>query len=83
MDSECKKVALIFSMDFNVIATSKRNIMRHLFPDSEIKSMALLRGTTQEAITHLSSQTSVEVDSALGDDLKICKVVTKDKFEDV
>jgi mRNA deadenylase 3'-5' endonuclease subunit Ccr4 len=62
MDSESKKTALIFSMDvglcnFNVIATSKRNIMRNLFPDSinifkkhvregkVIKLMALLRGT--------------------------------------
>jgi hypothetical protein len=33
--------------------------------------MALLQGTLQEAITLLSSQTSVEVDLALGYDLTI------------
>jgi hypothetical protein len=64
--------------DCNVIATSERNMMSHPFLDSVniykkhvhedgvIKSLILLRGIIQEAITLLSSQTSVEVDLALG-----------------
>ncbi|CAJ2650965.1 unnamed protein product [Trifolium pratense] len=70
-----------------------QNMMRHLIPDSEnifkrhgveeIKSMALLRVATQDAIHQLSTQTSVQVDVDLGDGVKICKVVDRAEFEEV
>ncbi|XP_045814265.1 heat shock 70 kDa protein 8 [Trifolium pratense] len=70
-----------------------QNMMRHLLPDSEnifkrhgveeIKSMALLRVATQDAIHQLSTQTSVQVDVDLGDGVKICKVVDRAEFEEV
>jgi heat shock protein 4 len=70
-----------------------QNMMRHLLPDSEnifkrhgveeIKSMALLRVATQDAIHQLSTQTSVQVDVDLGDGVKICKVLDRAEFEEV
>lgn len=70
-----------------------QNMMRHLLPDSEIlfsnhgineiKSMGLLRVATQDAIYKLSSQTSVQIDVDLGNELKICKVVDREEFEEV
>ncbi|RHN53301.1 putative Heat shock protein 70 family [Medicago truncatula] len=70
-----------------------QNMMRHLLPDSEnifkrhgveeIKSMALLRVATQDAIHQLSTQSSVQVDVDLGNSLKICKVVDRAEFEEV
>lgn len=70
-----------------------QNMMRHLFPDSEIlfsrhgiseiKSMGLLRVATQDAIHKLSSQTGVQIDVDLGNGTKICKVVDREEFEEV
>ncbi|XP_075652791.1 heat shock 70 kDa protein 8 isoform X2 [Castanea sativa] len=70
-----------------------QNMMRYLLPDSEIlfsnhgineiKSMGLLRVATQDAIYKLSSQTSVQIDVDLGNELKICKVVDREEFEEV
>ncbi|XP_050240534.1 heat shock 70 kDa protein 8 [Quercus robur] len=70
-----------------------QNMMRHLLPDSEIlfsnhgineiKSMGLLRVATQDAIYKLSSQNSVQIDVDLGNELKICKVVDREEFEEV
>ncbi|KAF3457150.1 hypothetical protein FNV43_RR01807 [Rhamnella rubrinervis] len=70
-----------------------QNMMRHLLPNAEsllsdhrineIKSMALLRVATQEAIHKLSFQTSVQVDVDLGNGSKIRKVVGREEFEAV
>ncbi|KOM26581.1 hypothetical protein LR48_Vigan303s000300 [Vigna angularis] len=70
-----------------------QNMMRHLLPESEnlfrnhgvseIKRMGLLRVATQDAIHQLSSQNSVRVDVDLGDDVKICKAVHREEFEEV
>ncbi|KAJ0035094.1 hypothetical protein Pint_24832 [Pistacia integerrima] len=63
-----------------------QNMMRHLLPNhgiNEIKSMGLLRVTTQDAIHRLSLQTSVQIDVDLGKGLKICKVVSREEFEEV
>ncbi|XP_027909746.1 heat shock 70 kDa protein 8 [Vigna unguiculata] len=70
-----------------------QNMMRHLLPESEnlfrshgvteIKRMGLLRVATQDAIHQLSSQNSVRVDVDLGDDVKICKAVHQEEFEEV
>ncbi|RHN57596.1 putative Heat shock protein 70 family [Medicago truncatula] len=70
-----------------------QNMMCHLLPDSEnifknhgvkeIKSMALLRVATHDAIHRLSSQINFQVDVDLGDGLKICKVVDRAEFEEV
>ncbi|KAK7308061.1 hypothetical protein VNO77_41652 [Canavalia gladiata] len=70
-----------------------QNMMRHLLPDSdnlfknhgvkENRWMGLLRAATQDAIHQLSSQTSVQVDVDLGDDLKVNKVVDREEFEEL
>ncbi|WVZ12665.1 hypothetical protein V8G54_017195 [Vigna mungo] len=70
-----------------------QNMMRHLLPESEnlfrnhgvseIKRMGLLRVATQDAIHQLSSLNSVRVDVDLGDDMKICKTVNREEFEEV
>ncbi|XP_014520151.1 heat shock 70 kDa protein 8 [Vigna radiata var. radiata] len=70
-----------------------QNMMRHLLPESEnlfrnhgvseIKRMGLLRVATQDAIHQLSSLNSVRVDVDLGDDVKICKTVHREEFEEV
>ncbi|XP_028773983.1 heat shock 70 kDa protein 8-like [Neltuma alba] len=70
-----------------------QNMMHYLLPESqalfdtrgikEIKSMALLRVATQDAIHRLSSQTSVQIDVDLGDGLKINKVISQSEFEEV
>ncbi|KAK7305540.1 hypothetical protein VNO77_43446 [Canavalia gladiata] len=69
-----------------------QNMMCHLLPNSnnlfknhraqENRWMGLLRVATQDAIPQLSSQTSVQVDVDLGDDLKVNKVVDWEEFED-
>lgn len=70
-----------------------QNMMQYLLPESqtlfkthgikEIKSMALLRVATQDAIHRLSSQTDVHIDVDLGDGLKINKIITRNEFEEV
>ncbi|KAB5544997.1 hypothetical protein DKX38_013109 [Salix brachista] len=70
-----------------------QNMMQHLLPNSEnlflshgineIKSLGLLRVATEDAIHRLSSQTSVQVDVDLRNGSKICKVVTREEFEEV
>jgi len=70
-----------------------QNMMRHLLPESEnlfqnhgvseIKRMGLLRVATQDAIHQLSTENSVRVDVDLGDDVKICKTVYREEFEEV
>ncbi|KAI9115106.1 hypothetical protein K1719_014119 [Acacia pycnantha] len=70
-----------------------QNMMHYLLPESqtlfkthgikEIKSMALLRVATEDAIHRLSSQTSVQIDVDLGDGLKINRVINRDEFEEV
>ena len=70
-----------------------QNTMHHLLPDleilfskhgiNEIKSTGLLRVATQDAIHKLSSQTSVQIDVDLGNELKICKVMDQEEFEEV
>ncbi|KAJ8768434.1 hypothetical protein K2173_021587 [Erythroxylum novogranatense] len=70
-----------------------QNMMQHLVPNlenqslihgaNEIRSMALLRVATQDAIHRLSFQTSVQVDVDLGNGLRICKVVYQEEFEKV
>lgn len=70
-----------------------QNMMRHLMPNSEslfsshgmneIKSMALLRVATQDAIHKLSSETSVQINVDLGNGLKVSKNVTREEFEEV
>ncbi|KAK4266348.1 hypothetical protein QN277_027288 [Acacia crassicarpa] len=70
-----------------------QNMMHYLLPESqtlfkthgikEIKSMALLRVATEDAIHRLSSQISVQIDLDLGDGLKINKVINRDEFEEV
>ncbi|KAF9677587.1 hypothetical protein SADUNF_Sadunf08G0123200 [Salix dunnii] len=70
-----------------------QNMMQHLLPNSEnlflshgineIKSLGLLRVATEEAIHRLSSQSSVQVDVDLRNGSKICKVVTREEFEEV
>lgn len=70
-----------------------QNMMHHLLPNSEslfsdrclneIKSMALLRVATQDAIHKLSFQTSVQIDVDLGNGAKISKVVDREEFEAV
>ncbi|GMH08428.1 hypothetical protein Nepgr_010268 [Nepenthes gracilis] len=70
-----------------------QNTMRYLLPNydslfsnhgvDEIKSSALLRVATQNAIHNLSSQTSVKIDVDLGNGMKISKVVNREEFETV
>ncbi|CAN1193123.1 Heat shock 70 kDa protein 8 [Linum perenne] len=70
-----------------------QNLMRYLLPEADsffsnksvdaIKSMALLRIATEEAIHKLSSQSSIQVDVDLGNGTKICKVVDRKEFEEV
>lgn len=70
-----------------------QNVMQHLMPNSEslflshgiseIRLMGLLRVATQDAIHRLSSQSSVQVDVDLGNEKKLCKVITRDEFEEV
>lgn len=70
-----------------------QNMMFHLLPESEnhfqshevseMKRMGLLRVATQDAIHQLSSQNTVRVDVDLGDDVKICRVVQREEFEEV
>ncbi|GAB4851102.1 hypothetical protein Ancab_030396 [Ancistrocladus abbreviatus] len=70
-----------------------QNMMHHLLPNfdslvsshgiNEIKSMALLRIATQNAIHKLSSQNSVEIDVDLGNGMKVSKVIDREEFEDV
>ncbi|CAI8610369.1 unnamed protein product [Vicia faba] len=74
---------LLGNMICHLVPDSVNRIKKRIHEDTEIKSMALLRCTIQEAITRLSSQTSVEVDLDMGDDLKIHKVVTREQFEEV
>ncbi|KAK7366535.1 hypothetical protein VNO80_08528 [Phaseolus coccineus] len=69
-----------------------QNMMRHLFPESEnlfqshevseIKRMGLLRVATQDVIHQLSSQSIVQLDVDLGDDVKICKPVHRSELEE-
>jgi len=72
-----------FAWKYDALPDSENIFKKHVHEDREIKSMALLRGIIQEAITQLSSQASVEVDLELGDDLKIHKVMKWEKFEDI
>ncbi|MCL7051972.1 hypothetical protein MKW94_017048 [Papaver nudicaule] len=70
-----------------------QNVMRHLLPSldnlisshglSEIKSMALLRIATQDAIHKLSSQDGVGVEVDLKNALKINRVLTRAEFEEI
>lgn len=70
-----------------------QNMMHYLLPDfdtrfssrgiNEIKSMGLLRVETQDAIHNLSSEKCVQIDVDLGNRLKICKVVSREDFEEV
>ncbi|XVE81606.1 hypothetical protein DITRI_Ditri15bG0078600 [Diplodiscus trichospermus] len=70
-----------------------QNMMSHLVPNSEnlflsrgineIKSMGLLRVATQDAIHKLSFQDSVQIDVDLGNGSRICKVVSREEFEEV
>ncbi|CAI0466110.1 unnamed protein product [Linum tenue] len=70
-----------------------QNLMRYLFPDldrlfsnhstNDIKSMAVLRIATEDAIRKLCSQTSVQVDVDLGNENNICKVLDRKEFEEV
>ncbi|KAJ4722444.1 Heat shock protein 70 kDa [Melia azedarach] len=70
-----------------------QNMMHHLMPNSEslfsshgmneIKSMALLRVATQDAIHKLSSQNSVQINVDLGTGSKVSKMVTREEFEEV
>ncbi|KAL9327934.1 hypothetical protein ACSQ67_002937 [Phaseolus vulgaris] len=48
-----------------------------------MKRMGPLRVATQDAIHQLSSQNTVRVDVDLGDDVKICRVVQREEFEEV
>uniref|UniRef100_A0A7N0TJR4 Heat shock protein 70 n=1 Tax=Kalanchoe fedtschenkoi TaxID=63787 RepID=A0A7N0TJR4_KALFE len=69
------------------------NMMRHLLPESEslflnhgVSDIALLstfRVATQDAIHSLSSQHTVDVNIDLGNGMKVCKVVTREEFEEV
>ena len=74
---------LLGNMMCHLLPDSENIFKKHVHEDREIKSMALLRGTVQKAITQLLSQTSVKVDLELGDDLKIHKVMTREEFEGV
>lgn len=70
-----------------------QNIMHHLMPNmdnffsshgiSEIKSMALLRTVTQDAIHKLSNHSSVPIDVDLGNGAKIKRALTREEFEEV
>ncbi|XP_011026359.1 PREDICTED: heat shock 70 kDa protein 8-like isoform X2 [Populus euphratica] len=70
-----------------------QNMMQHLLPNSEnlflshgineIKSLGLLRVATEDAIHRLSSQSNVQVDVDLRNGSKICKVITREEFEEV
>ncbi|CAN0887021.1 Heat shock 70 kDa protein 8 [Linum grandiflorum] len=68
-----------------------QNLMKYLLPEADfskksidaIKSMALLRIATEDAIHKLSSHTSVQVDVDLGNDTKICKILDRKEFEEV
>ncbi|XP_004508435.1 heat shock 70 kDa protein 8-like [Cicer arietinum] len=74
---------LLGNMMHHLLPDSENMFKKHVHDDKEIKSMAFLRVTIQEAIHQLSSLTSVEVDLNMGDGLKICKVVEREEFEKV
>ena len=76
-------VELLGNMVCHLLPDSENIFKKHVHEDREIKSMALLQGTVQKAITQFSSQTSVKVDLELGNDMKIHKVMMREEFEDV
>ncbi|XP_074292237.1 heat shock 70 kDa protein 8 [Silene latifolia] len=70
-----------------------QNMMHYLVPDldakfsghglNEIKAMASLRISTQNAIHVLSSQTSAKIEADLGNGRIVSKVIDRKEFEDV
>ncbi|KZV52275.1 heat shock 70 kDa protein 8 [Dorcoceras hygrometricum] len=67
------------------------NMMHLLLPDMNFSSLevderrkiGLLRVATQDAIHKLSSQSSVQIDLALGNGIKLCRTIDREEFEEV
>ncbi|GAB2266632.1 hypothetical protein Dimus_001627 [Dionaea muscipula] len=60
-----------------------QNLIHHLYPSYDEKSMPLLRVATENAIRKLSSENSVEIGINVEDGTRITKVVHRMEFEDV